>query len=201
MVEALGLGAPHAPVATPVDLDEAAGLLPGHIRTQSELNEWEQTNILDASRWLNHPARKSADVLSEGFARELHKRMFNRTWKWAGKFRQSDKNIGIDWRQISVQLRDLFDDVKYQLEHKTYPVDEIAARFHHRLVWIHPYPNGNGRHARMMTDALLAKIGAEPFSWGHADLISTGVTRETYLHALYAADAGDMTRLLAFVRS
>jgi Fic-DOC domain mobile mystery protein B len=201
MVEALGLGAPHAPGATPLDPDEAAGLIPGHISTQSELNEWEQANILEAGRWLKHPARKREDVLSERFARELHKRMFHRTWKWAGTFRRSDKNIGIDWRQIGVQLRNLLDDVKYQLEHKTYPADEIATRFHHRLVSIHPFPNGNGRHARMMTDVLLAKVGAANFSWGRADIVSAGATRETYLHALQAADAGNIAPLLAFVRS
>jgi len=199
VVEALGLGA-HAPGATPPDPDEASALVPTHITTQGELNEWEQQNILEAGAWLRRAARRH-EVLSEKFARELHKRMFRRTWKWAGTFRRSDKNIGVDWRQIEVQLHDLLGDVKYQIEHATYPLDEIAARFHHRLVSIHPFPNGNGRHARMMADTLLTKQGAVPFTWGRADLMAEGAARQAYLNALRAADAGDFAPLLAFVRS
>ena len=186
--------------ATPLDPDEAAGLIPAHIRTQAELNEWEQTNILAGQKWALARGNR-ADPLTEAFVRELHRRMFGGTWRWAGTFRTSDKNIGVDWRQVGVRLKDLLDDAHYWLEHGTDPIDELAARFHHRLVSIHPFANGNGRHARLMADCLLARRGAAPFSWGRGDLMHAGTARDRYLAALRAADAGDIGPLLEFVRS
>ena len=130
--------------------------------------------------------------------------MFNRTWRWAGVFRKSDKNIGIDWPQISVELKKLCDDVGYWIEHQTYSTDEIAIRFHHRLVLIHSFPNGNGRHARLMTDILLTKLGQSRFSWGihqEQDLYKTTPVRKQYIEALQCADRGDYSKLIRFVRS
>jgi Fic-DOC domain mobile mystery protein B len=190
----------HQDATTPLDPDEAAGLIPSHIRTQAELNEWEQTNILEGERWALQ-RRSRTDPLTEGFVRELHRRMFGKTWDWAGTFRSSDKSIGVDWRQVGVQLKDLLDDARYRLAHDTYPLDEIAARFHHRLVCIHPFPNGNGRHARLMADVLLVRRGAEPFSWGRGDLVHAGAARDRYIAALTAADRGEVGPLLEFVRS
>lgn len=190
----------HPDAATPLDPDEAAGLIPAHIRTQAELNEWEQTNILEGQRWALS-RRTRAAPLTEAFVRQLHKRMFGKTWQWAGTFRSSDKNIGVDWRQVGVQLKDLLEDTRYRLDHGTYPLDEIAARFHHRLVSIHPFPNGNGRHARLMADVLLVRRGAEPFSWGRGDLVHARAARDRYLAALRAADRGEIGLLLEFVRS
>jgi len=190
----------HPEAATPIDPDEAAGLIPPHVRTQAELNEWEQANILEGERWALRRGSR-ADPLTERFVRALHKRMFGSTWRWAGTFRSSDKNIGVDWRQVGVQLKDLLDDTRYWVAHDTYPIDEIAVRFHHRLVSIHPFPNGNGRHARLMADVLLARRGAEPFSWGRGDLVHAGAARDRYLAALKAADGGEIGPLLAFVRS
>lgn len=195
----MGLGDAHAPGATPLDPDEARGLIPGHIRTQAELNQWEQANVLEGSTWALRS--RGRDFLSEGFVRELHRRMFGNTWRWAGTFRTTGKNIGVDSLQIGVKLRDLLNDANYWLEHRTYAVDEIAARFHHRLVAIHPFSNGNGRHARLMTDVLLKRQGAAAFTWGGANLESVGDARDRYLAALRAADAGDYAQLLAFVRS
>lgn len=123
--------------ATSLDADELASLIPSHVATQGELNEWEQLNIVQGELW----ARKQRkDVLNEGFVRLLHKRMFGQTWKWAGEFRRSDKNIGVDWRNIGMNRKNLLDDVRYQVEHGSLPADEIAIRFHHRLVAIHPFP-------------------------------------------------------------
>ncbi|MEN9784634.1 MAG: hypothetical protein RJA24_1977 [Pseudomonadota bacterium] len=195
----MGLGGAHAPGATPLDPDEARGLIPGHITHQAELNQWEQANVLEGSTWaLRSRAR---DVLSEGFVRELHRRMFGNTWRWAGTFRTTGKNIGVDAAQVSMQLRELLDNTRYWIEHRTFPLDEIAARFHHRLVVIHPFPNGNGRHARLMTDVLLLRNGVAAFSWGGANLEAAGDARDRYLTALRAADAGDYAQLLGFVRS
>lgn len=195
----MGLGDAHAPGATPLDPDEARGLIPRHIRMQAELDQWEQANVLEGSTWTLRSRER--DILSERFVRELHKRMFGNTWRWAGTFRTTEKNIGVDPAQIAVRLRDLLEDVHYWVEHGTYPVDEIALRFHHRMVAIHPFPNGNGRHARLMTDVLLKRNGAAAFTWGGANLENAGDARDRYLTALRAADGGDYTLLQAFVRS
>ena len=155
--------------------------------------------MLEGSTWALRSRER--DFLSEGFVRELHRRMFGNTWRWAGRFRTTGKNIGVDSLQIGVKLRDLLNDTNYWLEHRTYAVDEIAVRFHHRLVAIHPFPNGNGRHARLMTDVLLKRHGATAFAWGGANLESAGGARDRYLAALRTADAGDFAPLRAFVRS
>ncbi len=184
--------------ATPLDADERASLIPRHITTQGELNEWEQLNIQHGEAW----ARKQRkEILDETFLRQLHRKMFGETWRWAGEFRKSDKNIGVDWLTISVELRKLFDDVRYQLEHGSYAPDEIAVRFHHRLVAIHPFPNGNGRHARLMADLLAERLGQPRFTWGSRSLVDTSETRQRYISTLQAADAHDYAPLLAFARS
>jgi Fic-DOC domain mobile mystery protein B len=195
----VGLGDAHAPGSTPLDPDEIDGLLPAHLGTQEELNQWEQANIDRALAWLASARRP--DMLTEGFVRELHRRMFGDTWRWAGRFRSTERNIGVAPEQIGPRLRDLLDDARYWLEHGTYSPDEAAARFHHRLVAIHCFANGNGRHARLITDVLLAEQGAAPFSWGRGDLVHEGDARDRYLAALRAADRGDASALLAFVRS
>lgn len=185
---------------TPLDLDETAGLIPRHIETKGALNDWEQENILQAVKWLRRA--KIAEVLTESYCRELHHRMFNKTWNWAGKFRHSDKNIGCDWTMVAVKLNQLLGNAKYWVDNQTYPLDELAARFHHALVWIHPFPNGNGRHSRMMADALLKQLGRPAFSWGgDVNLVSANEVRARYLAALRAADKNDFADLLAFVRS
>lgn len=185
---------------TPVDPDEAAHLIPSHIETRAELNAWEQTNIAKAANWLS-TRRTRGTVLTLEFLRELHRRMFDDTWQWAGTFRTTAKNIGVPASTIQESLRNLLDDVRYWVENSTYPIDEICTRFHHRLVHIHPFPNGNGRQGRLMTDALLGELGANPFTWGSGDLDARGAARDSYITALRRADADDYTYLLRFVRS
>jgi len=188
----------YAPGATPLDADELASLIPSHITTQGELNEWEQLNIVQGDTW----ARKQRkEILDEGFLRRLHQQMFGETWRWAGTFRKSDKNIGVDWLHIGVELRKLLDDVRYQMANDSPPPDDIAVRFHHRLVAIHPFPNGNGRHARLMADLLVERLGRPRFTWGSASLTDANETRQRYIAALQAADARDIAPLLAFARS
>jgi Fic-DOC domain mobile mystery protein B len=186
--------------ATPLDPDESAGLLPGHIATREQLDEWEAENILEGQRWAAGAARRR-DLLDDAFLRELHKRMFGRTWKWAGTYRATEKNLGVAPSRIAEEVRNLLENTRAQIAGKVAPIDEIAARFHHRLVWIHPFPNGNGRHARLLTDLILAANGAEPFTWGRGDLEHASEARERYLAALRAADARNFAPLLAFVRS
>lgn len=195
----MGLTLEYPPGATPLDRDEAQGLIPRHISTQGQLNEWEQQNILRAEEWVF--SRRRGDVLTVDFIKRLHQRMFDKTWRWAGAFRRSDKNIGVDWSDIEVQLRLLCLDVRAQLETRSVSLDEAAARFHHRMTRIHPFANGNGRHARLVTDVLLVRNGADRFSWGSADLEKVGDARTRYIEALRAADARDYSSLLRFVRS
>lgn len=180
--------------ATPVDADEADGLIPAHITTRIELNEWEQANIVEAEAWL---VGRRLDVLSEEVVRELHRRMFGRTWRWAGEFRRSNKNLGVDWHTIPVALRELLADVRFWVEHRTYSVRETAVRFHHRLVKVHCFPNGNGRHARLCADALLDRLGERRVGWG-AELNDPTSARSQYIAALRAADRDDYRPLLQF---
>lgn len=188
----------YPPGATPLDADEIASLIPGHITTQGELNEWEQLNIVQGENW----ARKQRkEILSEAFVRQLHQKLFGETWKWAGEFRKSDKNIGVDWLKIGIELKNLLDDVLCQIDLASYPPDEIAVRFHHRLVAIHLFPNGNGRHSRLMADLLVERLGQPRFTWGRRNLVDASETRQNYIVALQAADRRDIVPLLAFARS
>ena len=178
--------------------EEREGLIPSYITLRSELNEAEQANILEAEEWAF--ARKR-DLLDEKFFNNLHKRMYGNVWRWAGRYRTSGKNIGVDAYRIPTELRQLLDDCRYWIENGTYEPDEIAVRFHHRIVSIHCYPNGNGRHARLAADLLLKSMGHERFSWGGKNLVDVGGTRERYIAALHAADELDIGPLLEFVRS
>jgi Fic-DOC domain mobile mystery protein B len=189
----------HAPGATPLNPDESAGLIPQTISTLGELNELEQENILSAR--LKLLGRRHSNLLTLNFVCEVHREMFGDVWNWAGSFRISDKNLGVSKELIREQLRNLLDDTKYWLDQNTYTWIELGARFHHRLVWIHPFANGNGRHARLMTDILLDVHGQKAFTWGSANLNQHGTVRQDYLAALKKADQADYGPLMAFVIS
>ena len=189
----------YAAGATPLDPDELAALIPPAVTTVSELNAYEAENILAAISWLESSRR--LDILNDGALKELHKRMFDRTWRWSGSYRQTEKNIGIDPVNIAVEVRELTLNFKAQVEAKALGLDEIAARFHHKLVWIHPFANGNGRHARLAADLLLEQNGAKRFSWGASNLGADGPMRANYIEALRQADKNNFEPLIAFVRS
>lgn len=187
------------PDETLLDEDEKQGLIPTYVQTQAELNELEQANILEAALWVRQHGRGA--ILSEESLKGLHRRMFGKVWRWAGTFRKSNKNIGAEWRELAVLLRELLADTQTWISARTYPWDEIACRFHHRLVFMHLFPNGNGRHARLAADALLLWNGQQPFTWGeNAPLRGEGPARKSYLAALRAADENDLRPLLSFVR-
>ena len=186
--------------AAPLDPDEADGLIPEHVSTRGELNAWEQANIARAVAWLRR-RRSRETVLTLEFLRALHRQMFSETWSWAGTFRRTLKNIGAPPEAVAEETHKLLADVRYWIEHASYPVDDIAVRFHHRLVAVHPFPSGNGRHARLMTDALHRELRASPFTWGSGSVDDRGAVRDRYLHALRSADRGDYASLLAFARS
>ncbi len=181
-----------------LDPDEVRGLKFKHITTRSELNHLEQANIQSGIAWMRQSRR--TDLLSEGYVCQLHRRLFGEVWSWAGTFRHTGKNIGVDPLYIAVELRTLLDDMKYWFNNETYPPREAVIRFHHRLTAIHPFPNGNGRHARIMADALLIKLYKLPtIDWaGGHDLASMNSRRKTYIQALQAADRGNYEPLLAF---
>ena len=184
--------------ATPLTAEERQGLIPSHVTLRRELNELEQQNIIEADTWVF--ARRH-DPLKEAFVRNLHHRMFGNVWRWAGDYRQSNKNIGVDREQIQTRLHEALNNVKYWSEQKTFPPDEIAVRFHHVLVFIHPFPNGNGRWSRLMADILAVRLGQPRFSWGRSTLRTADKTRQAYIGALRAADNHDFTTLIAFARS
>jgi len=185
--------------ATPLDPDELEGLKFPHVETRDELDQLEQQNIQEGYNWLARQ-RKYKDFISEDFLKALHEKLFGSVWSWAGQFRNSEKSIGIDPIHIPVELRNLLDDAKFWAENNTYSREEFAARFHHRLVKIHPFPNGNGRHARIMTDVILEKVlGVAPVNWGAAPLDKDGEHRQNYIQALRAADNNDYRQLLEFV--
>jgi Fic-DOC domain mobile mystery protein B len=184
--------------STPLTGEELEQLIPSYITLRHELNEAEQANILEAEEWV---FLRKRDILTEHFLDNLHKRMFGRVWRWAGQHRQSSKSVGIDAHRIPTELRQLMDDCRYWIDQASYESDEIAARFHHRLVWIHPYPNGNGRHARLATDLFLKSLGRTRFSWGRVNLVDESETRSVYIAALRAADNHDIRPLLEFVRT
>jgi Fic-DOC domain mobile mystery protein B len=188
----------YPPGATPLSPDEIVGLKHKHVTTRGELDHLEQANIQSGMQWLKR--HRSKDILNETFVRELHKQLLGEVWEWAWTFRKSGKNIGVDPIQISERLRMLLDDVRYWIENKTYSPEEIAVRFHHRLVHIHPFPNGNGRHARIMADALLAKVFEKrPIDWtGGQDLQGLSARRKEYIEALKKADGENYTPLFKF---
>jgi Fic-DOC domain mobile mystery protein B len=190
----------HAPDghATPLAPAERDGLIPTHITLKSELNELEQQNIATADVWT---LSRRHYIFRERFLRSLHRRMFNRVWRWAGTLRTTERNLGVKSYLIETELRKAIDDARYWVDNRTYPPDELAVRFHHRLVSVHPFPNGNGRWSRLVADTLITQLDGARFTWGGADLRATGQARDTYIAALIAADNHDLGQLIAFARS
>ncbi len=185
---------------TPLSSEEQTDLIP-NLASREDLNEWERANILVAYSWALAPRNfRRQDPLTEPYLRGLHYRMFDQTWKWAGRYRKTEKNIGIPHHQIRDALAALLGDTRFRIEHQSFPPDEIAIRFHHRLVFIHPFANGNGRHARLMADVLVRTLERPVFTWGGADIVREGNFRRSYIDALRAADKNDIGPLLAFAR-
>ncbi|QQL49956.1 mobile mystery protein B [Mucilaginibacter ginkgonis] len=187
---------------TPLGEEEKDGLLIGTITTKGELDEFEQLNIQKAVEWSLGKRLKAEQIFTESFLLQLHKRMYGDVWAWAGKFRKTDKNIGVSYYKVGPELRNLLDDVKYWVENGTYKPDEIAIRFKHRIVAIHCFPNGNGRHSRLVADIIIEKIFREAvYSWGSSALLKDDDLRKSYIQSLKSADRGDIGPLITFARS
>jgi len=187
---------------TPLDEEEKRDLIPSLV-TREDVDAFEQENILEARKWvMQKSALAKLDCFSEEFLLNLHKRMYGHVWKWAGRFRKTNKNIGVDKIHLGIELHTLLGDAQYWLKHNTYPISDLAVIFHHRLVKIHLFPNGNGRHARMVADVIIAKFSGEKLSWGgNSDLTKLDEIRTRYIAALREADAGNYEPLLSFARS
>ena len=198
----MGLTLDFANDQTPLTDEEREGLLIPTVSNRGELDEFEQLNVEQAVEWTFGRKLKPERIFSETFIRELHRRMYDQVWRWAGNYRTTNKNIGVDKYQIPTVLRQLLGDARFWFDHQTYPADELAIRFKHRLVSIHPFANGNGRHSRLLADVIASHIYHQPvFTWGRAGLVKPGEARKTYITALHAGDNGDVAPLLYFARS
>ncbi len=197
----MGLNLNYKEGQTPIDEEEKDGLKIKAITTQGELNEFEQLNIENAIQWLLSTNLKPEIVLTEPFIKKVHQKMFGEVWKWAGTYRKTNKNIGVKWSQIGLQLKQLLGDTQYWISNNTYHPDEIAIRFKHRLVAIHCFPNGNGRHARVMADIIIETIfKKEIFTWHQSNLIKANAIRKEYIFALKQADNGNIKPLIEFAK-
>ena len=185
---------------TPLDPDEAAGLIPSWVTTRGDLDRAEQENITAAITWSTRRRFRTTDVVSEPFLRQLHKRMFGDVWKWAGVYRTTAKNIGVDSWRIAEEIGQLLGNVSHWIAEETFSRDEIALRFHYGIAWIHPFPNGNGRLSRLAADILVEASGGQRFSWGHSLVGDPARARREYLEAIWAADRGGIEALLTFAR-
>lgn len=198
----MGLDLAYQEGQTPLDDDEKEGLRIETIATREELDEFEQQNIEQAVEWTMKRSLKYNAILTVDFVQKLHKRMYGNVWAWAGEFRKTNKNIGVDKWQIGTDLHNLLDDAKYWIENGTFSPDELAIRFKHRIVSIHCFPNGNGRHSRLMADIIVSKVFKQPvFTWGAANLVKGGEARAEYLKAVRAADNGEIQHLIKFARA
>jgi len=198
----MGLELVYEDGQTPLSEEEKEGLLIKTVTTHGELDEHEQLNIEKAVEWTIKTKFKKDQILTEGFVKTLHKKMLGKVWSWAGNFRKSEKNIGVKWVVIGIELKALLDDTKYWIENETYPNNEIAIRFKHRLVNIHCFPNGNGRHSRIMADIIMESIFNEnAFSWNQSNMVKADQTRRNYITAIREGDTGNIQSLLDFAKN
>ncbi|WP_282162093.1 mobile mystery protein B [Ulvibacterium marinum] len=198
----MGLELQYTAGQTPIDEEEKEGLKIKSITTHGELDEFEQLNIEKAVEWTIHANLKPEKILTEKFIKDLHKRMYGDVWKWAGEFRTSEKNIGIKWTQIGVELKKLLDNTTYWIENDTFSPEEIAIRFKYQIVSIHCFPNGNGRHSRMVADIMMESIfGKAVFTWHRSNMIKADKIRKAYIDALRKADKGNIKPLIEFAKN
>lgn len=198
----MGLNFEYQEVQTSIDPSKAEGLVIKSITTQKELDEFEQLNIQKAILWTYAKRLKKEQLLSEKFILDLHKKMYGDVWKWAGRYRTTEKNLGVKFYQIPVELKSLLDDCLYWIENKIFPEEEIAVRFKHKLVSIHCFSNGNGRHSRLMADLIMEKLFNQSFfTWGGRNLVKQSEHRSSYIRAVRLADQNKIQSLIDFAKS
>ncbi|MFI5148108.1 MAG: mobile mystery protein B [Bacteroidia bacterium] len=198
----MGLSLDYQDGQTPLSEEEKDGLLIGSIATRGELDEFEQLNIEKAIEWTLTRKFGKGRVVSEEFVLDLHRKMFEDVWSWAGSFRKSDKNLGVMWMFIGMELKKLLDDCSFWIENMAFSEDEIAIQFSHRIVAIHCFPNGNGRHSRLIADVIISHLFGNPvFTWNRNSLVKKGEARTSYLTAIKQADKGNIQPLISFART
>lgn len=198
----MGLELVYEEGQTPLDEEEKEGLLIPTITTKGELDEFEQLNIQKSIEWSLKRRWQTEKIFTEDFMKQLHYQMYGEVWAWAGKFRLTNKNTGTDWHKIGIEIKNLLNDVLYWIRHETYPPHEITIRFKHRIVSIHCFPNGNGRHSRLMADIISENVFKnDVYTWGSSKLIKPGELRRTYISALRKADQGEIGDLIEFAKS
>lgn len=197
----MGLGLEYISGQTPLSEEEKEGLQIRSVTTRGELDELEHLNIEKAVQWSVKNTFPKEKILTEAFIKSVHRKMFGDVWSWAGEFRKTDKNIGVPWYRVAVDLKTLLDDALFWVENKTFIPDEIAVRFKHRIVSIHCFPNGNGRHSRLMADMIISSVfEKEVFTWGSTSQLQRGLIRKEYIECLKHADNGVLTPLIEFAR-
>lgn len=178
-------------------LDDISGLIP-KITTRVELDSEEAKNISNAFlKYLLLPSVAKNIQFDEPFLRQVHIDMLGNVWTWAGTYRTTQTSIGIEANKIQHKLYQLMDDLKTWTEFWEYK--ETATKLHHMLVIIHPFLNGNGRWARLVTDIWLASQGHETLEWGNENLVDVNNDRSEYILALKETDKGDLERLQKFM--
>lgn len=198
----MGLDLVYIEGQTPLDEEEKEGLRITTISTREELDEFEQYNIEKAIQWMYSRKLNKEQLLSEKFIKELHKKMYDDVWRWAGKFRKSEKNLGVASYKIAIELKILMDDCLFWIENNTFEPVEIAVRFKHKLVSIHCFANGNGRHSRLMADLIMEKIFKKSvFGWGVNSLVKQTNIRNSYIKAIQLADKNELQPLIEFAQS
>ena len=190
---------------TPLTEEVLEGLIPSWVTTRADFNEVEARNAVAGYDWIRSTRPTAGEILTTDFVQELHLRMFGEVWRWAGTYRRTETNIGVDWWTISVAVMRLVDDFSHRLgcgaSGESAEIDLVCVEYHHRMVKIHPFPNGNGRHARACGDALAMALDRPAFSWGRASIVTDKLTRSSYIGAIRNADEGDLETLRSFARS
>lgn len=179
---------------TSLTVQDLQGLKLPFVKTRAQLSAVEGPNIVSGKQ-ATLTSRKSRvpNMLSVEYLRELHSRMFNDVWDWAAQIPSTElqNEFAASVPGIRPQLSILYADaIEYWLNDKRMTPEEFAVRVHHRVVKIHPFRNGNGRHSRLLADLLLSEnFGLETFTWGGSAQLGAGdLYRQPYLEGLKAAD-------------
>lgn len=183
--------------------DDTSGLIQTHLTSRGARNAAELDSISQAYNKHIYRARKKksgAEWLTDEFLCKVHRDMFGSIWTWAGKHRTEQINIGKEWHLIPEQTRILCENFRsWDADQSTMQTIEIAARLQNGLTRIHPFKNGNGRHARLITDIFFHSRGHPLPKWPQIHLEAQGdVIREQYIAAMRAADQGEFGELIDF---
>ena len=183
---------------------DTSGLLLEHLSTTTARNAAETEAISRAyDKYVFRARRKKqgTEWLTDDFIRRVHADMLGTIWEWAGKYRQTKFNLGVDPHLIREQIKLFTEDFLYwNGTESTMSVIEIAARIQHRLTNIHPFTNGNGRHARLITDIFLHSRKLPIPQWPQIQLMAQGnEIGEQYITAMKKADNGDINDLIQFI--